>query len=218
MTTQFQIPATDNTGSAITGWSWNFGDGSTSTLQNPSHIYTTTGAFSASLVFTNSNGKVGKGSGAAVVINQIKLGLVAAAGILTLAWPTNAAGYGLQYTTNLSPPVVWRPFLPTPAIINGQYIVTSLTMSGPQMFFRLATTISALVSTASQPQLSFILAGGKFVLNWPASAVGFILQSTTNLSPPVVWNIVSATPASINGQNVLTNLISGPQMFFRLMK
>jgi PKD repeat protein len=216
MTTQFQCPAADNTGSTITSWSWNFGDGTTGTGQNPSHIYTTAGTFSPSLVFTNSNGIAGTGSGAAVVVNQVSLGHVAAAGILTLSWPTNAVGYALQYTTNLSPPVVWRPFLSAPAMINGQYIATSL-MSGPQMFFRLTTGISALITSPSGPKLTLLLAGEKLILTWPASALGFILQSTTNLSPPIIWNTVPSTPASINGQNVVTNVISGSQMFFRLI-
>lgn len=34
-------------------WLWNFGDGSTSTLQNPSHVYADTGRYSVSLKVTN---------------------------------------------------------------------------------------------------------------------------------------------------------------------
>ena len=43
-----------STGSA--SYSWNFGDGATSTLQNPSHTYTSTGNFTVTLVTTNANG------------------------------------------------------------------------------------------------------------------------------------------------------------------
>jgi len=39
-----------------TTWLWNFGDGSTSTLQNPSHTYTVTGLYNTSLTSTNSYG------------------------------------------------------------------------------------------------------------------------------------------------------------------
>jgi len=46
--------------------------------------------------------------------------------------------------------------------------------------------------------------------------VGFILQSTTSLAPPVIWNTVLSVPAVINGQDVVTNPVSGSQMFFRL--
>lgn len=36
-------------------WLWNFGDGSTSTLQNPSHTYTTAGTYTVSLQVSDSN-------------------------------------------------------------------------------------------------------------------------------------------------------------------
>lgn len=38
---------------SITSWLWDFGDGSTSTLQNPSHTYTTAGAYNISLTVSN---------------------------------------------------------------------------------------------------------------------------------------------------------------------
>ncbi len=37
-------------------WLWDFGDGSTSTLQNPSHTYTTAGLFDVKLTVTSSAG------------------------------------------------------------------------------------------------------------------------------------------------------------------
>src|SRR5207249_7222142 len=46
-------------GAPITSWSWNFGDGGTSTTQNPSHIYLIPGTYNVSLTATNS---VGPGS------------------------------------------------------------------------------------------------------------------------------------------------------------
>jgi gliding motility-associated-like protein len=44
--------------SPIVKWEWDFGDGVLSTLQNPSHIYTSLGNFNVSLRVTNSNGCV----------------------------------------------------------------------------------------------------------------------------------------------------------------
>lgn len=41
----------------VTGWEWDFGDGSpVSNLQNPSHTYTTYGSFNVRLIVTSSNG------------------------------------------------------------------------------------------------------------------------------------------------------------------
>jgi hypothetical protein len=45
---------------------------------------------------------------------------------------------------------------------------------------------------------------------------GFTVQSTTNLVPPVVWDTNSPAPVVIDGQNTVTNPITGDQMFFRL--
>jgi PKD repeat protein len=39
-----------------TSWLWNFGDGTTSSLQNPSHIYLSQGPYTVSLTATNGGG------------------------------------------------------------------------------------------------------------------------------------------------------------------
>ncbi|HOS82928.1 MAG TPA: PKD domain-containing protein [Methanolinea sp.] len=39
-----------------TSWSWNFGDGTTSTLQNPTHTYTTPGTYTVALRITTASG------------------------------------------------------------------------------------------------------------------------------------------------------------------
>lgn len=44
------------TSGLITGWSWNFGDGSTSFYQNPSHFYSTSGTYTVSLTVNSSYG------------------------------------------------------------------------------------------------------------------------------------------------------------------
>ncbi len=52
-------PLTVNFNSSTTGaasYEWHFGDGGTSTLQNPSHTYTTAGFFTDTLITTNTNG------------------------------------------------------------------------------------------------------------------------------------------------------------------
>lgn len=42
--------------SAPTNWTWDFGDGSTSTLQNPTHIYMSSGTYTVKLTSSNSFG------------------------------------------------------------------------------------------------------------------------------------------------------------------
>jgi len=52
LTVQFTDQSTGNP----TSWAWTFGDGGTSTLQNPSHTYSRKGSFTVTLTATNSNG------------------------------------------------------------------------------------------------------------------------------------------------------------------
>jgi hypothetical protein len=70
------------------------------------------------------------------------------------------------------------------------------------------------------PQLTISLSGVPpigIVLTWPTNAVGFTLQSTTNLLSPASWVTNSPAPVVIAGQNTVTNPINGPQQFFRLI-
>jgi hypothetical protein len=59
------------------------------------------------------------------------------------------------------------------------------------------------------------------ILTWPTNYAGFsysgyALQSTTNLGSSAVWATNSLAPVVVNGQNTVTNPISGTQQFFRL--
>jgi hypothetical protein len=64
------------------------------------------------------------------------------------------------------------------------------------------------------PQLTIVASGTNVILSWPTNAVGFTLQSTTNLGG--AWSTNSPAPIVIGGQNVVTNPLSGPQRFYRL--
>ena len=58
----FNVDFTDlssSLGGSITNWLWNFGDGNTSTSQNPSNIYSAVGNFTVSLQITDSTGCTG---------------------------------------------------------------------------------------------------------------------------------------------------------------
>jgi len=52
----FFYDTTTVTNSSLFGWSWNFGDASTSLLQNPSHVYTSAGTYTVSLIVTCAAG------------------------------------------------------------------------------------------------------------------------------------------------------------------
>ncbi len=47
-----------NSNFTISTWSWNFGDGSNSTIQNPSHTYASIGNYNVCLIITSTNGMI----------------------------------------------------------------------------------------------------------------------------------------------------------------
>lgn len=53
---QMVIDFSDSSSGFVTYWFWNFGDGGTSTLQNPSHTYQSGGVYSVTLIVTNAGG------------------------------------------------------------------------------------------------------------------------------------------------------------------
>jgi uncharacterized protein (TIGR02145 family) len=55
-TAPLTVNFTDQSANSPTSWQWNFGDGGTSTQQNPSHTYNKGGTYSVSLIVTNEYG------------------------------------------------------------------------------------------------------------------------------------------------------------------
>ncbi|MDD4372763.1 MAG: PKD domain-containing protein [Bacteroidales bacterium] len=52
---RFKMPEKTRDPLSITSWAWNFGDGGTSNLQNPTHTYTANGIYTVSLTVTDNN-------------------------------------------------------------------------------------------------------------------------------------------------------------------
>ena len=60
--------------------------------------------------------------------------------------------------------------------------------------------------------------GQNIVLSWPVYPAGFILQSATNLVPPITWATVGTVPAITNEENRVTVNIATGNQFFRLKR
>jgi uncharacterized repeat protein (TIGR03803 family) len=81
-------------------------------------------------------------------------------------------------------------------------------------------SVGTLFSISLLPQLSIAPSASNIVLSWPTNYGGFdytgyTLQSATNLSS-AIWTANLPAPVVVNGQNTVTNPISGMQQFFRL--
>jgi hypothetical protein len=76
----------------------------------------------------------------------------------------------------------------------------------------------ARASLLTLPTVSMTFSGADIIVTWPTNATGFTLQSATNLTSPAGWSTNSPAPVVVNGQNTVTNPISGTQKFFRLIQ
>ncbi|MFC0458634.1 PKD domain-containing protein [Arthrobacter liuii] len=83
----------DTSTGAPVSWSWNFGDGTTSTVQNPTHTYSTGGTYTATLTATYSNGST-KSASSTITVQT-----------LALAMDAKAAQWGLGTATSDVTPI-----------------------------------------------------------------------------------------------------------------
>lgn len=71
-------------------------------------------------------------------------------------------------------------------------------------------------SINAAPALAITRANTSVLLTWPTTAVGFTLESTTNLTTPATWAAVTPAPTLVNGLNTVTNAIAISPKFYRL--
>ena len=64
------------------------------------------------------------------------LNIAAASSNLVFTWPSNAVGFALYSTTDLTPPATWTSNSVTPVLVGNQFVVTN-PVSGPRKYFRL---------------------------------------------------------------------------------
>jgi uncharacterized repeat protein (TIGR03803 family) len=89
------------------------------------------------------------------------------------------------------------------------YGTTFLSANGTGVVF------SLLLTPLTSPRITITPSGGNIIVSWPTNS-GLTLQSTASLGPSATWAPVSTAPVVVDGQNTVTNMISGPQQFFRL--
>ena len=120
-------------------------------------------------------------------------------------------------TTMLTAP----PFAGSPAIDAGSNVLIPSGLTTDQRGLPRITNgrvdIGACEYQPVVPSISISKQGTNVVLSWPTSATGFILMSSTNLGTAAVWGAVSPPAVVVNGQNVVTNSITGQRKFYRLM-
>jgi len=207
----FTVQFTDLTIGA-TSWLWNFGDGATSTLQNPSHTYSTYGDYTVSLTITVASGCGGSVTKTAFIkVQPISISLnVPDGGCIPFTYTPQATIQSLEpivtYQWNLGEPgATFNVQNPPP------YTYTSV---GSYTISLTVTTAGGCTQTVSVP--SGVLTGTPPTVNFTASPLNACASDTisftnTSITTPGatvswLWNFGDGnTSAQQNPQHIFTD-------------
>ncbi len=139
----------------------------------------------------------------------------------------NPDGTGFTTLYNFARNSAAGPYLESYTNSDGAFPYGALTLSNNTFY---GTTYEGglpgsgtIFSLTFAPQVSITLSRTNAILTWPTNVAGFVytgftLQSATNLGAPAAWVTVSPPPVPINGQNTVTNPVTGTQKFYRLSR
>ena len=220
-------------GNTLYGTAWHGGSASSGTLFSLNmdgsgftvlHSFTATSTNNAG-VATNSDGATATPNNGMVLSGKTLYGTASVGGM-------NGNGTVFAVNTNGTGFTVLHSFTATST--NNAGVATNsdgansyagLTLSGNTLYGTArygGTSDCGTVFSLSypSPELTINCSGTNVNVTWPSGVAGYsysgyTLQSTTNLDSPVVWT-TNSPPVVVNGQNTVTNPISGKEMFFRL--
>jgi PKD repeat protein len=92
------VQFTDTSVGSPTSWAWDFGDGATSTAQNPQHTYTDTGTYSVTLTASNA-----LGSSVATTTISVSVPTITVVGSQSAVSPTAVSDVSLPAPAGTSP-------------------------------------------------------------------------------------------------------------------
>jgi PKD repeat protein len=129
----------DQSGSSPTAWLWDFGDGSTSTLQNPTHIYTSPGTYSVRLTATTAVGTASKTFTGYVQVTTPAMSVVAdfsatplaGAAPLTVAFSDKSAGNPTSWSWSFGDGTTSAEQYPSHVYTSAGSYSVMLTIAGP---------------------------------------------------------------------------------------
>jgi hypothetical protein len=186
--------------STLSGWDFNTNTSSSSS-DGVNHYYFNVTNDVSNAAFTATETLVWNRQQNKSSINNLDLFLYNAANSNLVAVSTSAVD-NVQH--------LFVPMLP-----QGRYDLQVLKKGGSYVS---ANETYALAYEFFSTPLNIASSGTNVVLKWPIYPTGFILESTTNLISPVLWNTNEPPPAVTNGQNCVTFGATNGNWFFRLWR
>ncbi|HKR05483.1 MAG TPA: PKD domain-containing protein [Bacteroidia bacterium] len=200
MPVQF-IDQSTTPGGTINSWSWNFGDGTTSNIQNPIHLYIAPGTYNVTLIIANSFG----------CIDTVTLPItILPIPIADFTFPTICAGTAVPFTNTTTPAgslYTWNWNLGNGQTSNGQnatgvypnagtYTVTLI--AGDSL--GCADTITQQVTVNPSPVAGFTFTGGSTCQNGSVT-----LTNTSTGGVSYYWNLGNGQTSTLQDPTVTYN-------------
>jgi len=168
------VQFTDTSTGNPTSWLWNFGDGATSTAQNPIHTYTTPGTYTVSLTATNAGG-----SSTETKIDYITVGQPAPVATFTANVTTGPAPLAVQFTdTSTGNPTSWLWSFGDGATSTAQNPIHTYTTPGT---YTVSLTATNAGGSSTETRTNYITVEGQ-----PAPIAAFTANVTTGPAPLTV--------------------------------
>ena len=197
------IRFTDTSQNLPASWLWNFGDGTTSTLQNPLHTYAATGTFSITLTAGNANG-----SAAITRLNAVSVTVPC----LSYCASNGTGGNGPGGTQQASP-----FFITTVSVSNGQPAYnnsSNVAAGGYANYTTLPVTINTgqLINLTVVSNLASVHRTAVWVdvnINGVFEASELLTNGVTNAGPNAATFATSFTvPAGSGGLNTRMRILA----------
>ena len=185
---------------ALSGWDFNT-NSSSSTMDGVNHYY---------FNVTNGPGNAAFTATATLVWNrhQFKTGINNLDLFLYNAANSNLVTCSTSLVDNVEHIFV-------PKLAQGRYDLQVWKAGGSTVT---ANEAYALTWEFFSKQLNAAKSGAIISVSWPVYPDGFVLQTATNLAPPVAWETNNPAPFITNNQNVVLLNATNPAQFFRLWR
>lgn len=165
-TAPLSVQFNDTSNNTPTSWSWDFGDGNTSTEQNPRHTYTKTGKYTVKLTAFNANGNntVTK-TNFIDVLDTIGVGVNVPGGWYnhnqTIVLNATANGTKIYYTTNGSVPTTSSTLYTGPITIANTTTLKYMAMDDANNTSQVYTQVYTIDTVA--PVVTVVPKSGSYV-------------------------------------------------------